>query len=121
MLLVHLRLVFVDSRSVSVWIPAEGNVEVLQELVTACEEGLGRVGTSVDGWLAVEDDDTVGEVGGHDEIVLDDEGGFLGVHDKALDDASGDDTLLGVEVAKRVVSKASCRRNGVKLTRWARR
>jgi hypothetical protein len=30
--------------------------------------------------------------------MLDDEGCFFGVHDEALDDAGGDDTLLGVEV-----------------------
>lgn len=53
---------------------------------------------SVDTGLAVEDNDTVGKVGGHDEIVLDDEGSLLGVHDETLDDTRGNDTLLGIEV-----------------------
>lgn len=99
LLLVHLRLVLVDSRSVAVRVTAEGDVEVLEELVAAGEERLGGVGAGVDGGLAVEDDDAVGEVGRHDEVVLDDEGGLLAVHDEALDYAGGDDALFGVEVA----------------------
>jgi hypothetical protein len=104
LLLVHLGLVLVDSGTVAVGVTAEGDVEILEELVAACEEGLGRVGAGVDGRLAIEDNDAVGKVGRHDEIVLDDEGGFLAVHDEALDDASGDDTLLRVEVAGNGVS-----------------
>jgi hypothetical protein len=52
----------------------------------------------IDTRLAVEDDDAVSEIGGHDEIVLDDEGRLLGVHDEPLDDAAGHDTLFGIEI-----------------------
>jgi len=95
-----LGVCLVDTGTVAVGVAAEGNVEVLQELVAAGEEGFGGVGTGVDGWLAIEDDDTVGEVGRHDEVVLDDESGLLGVHDETLDDTCGDDTLFRVEVTK---------------------
>ena len=76
-----------------------GKQAVSKRLVSRCETDQGsRSGGGGDGRLALKDDDTVGEVGGHDEIVLDDEGRLLRVHDEALDDAGRDDTLLGVEV-----------------------
>lgn len=93
----------VDARTVGHGVAAEGDVQALEESVGAGEQGLGGVGAGLDRGLAVEDDDAVGEVGGHDEIVLDDEGGLLGVHDEALDDARGDETLLRVEVGGRLV------------------
>lgn len=105
LLLIKLGVELVDARAVAVGVATEGNVEVLEELVAAREQGLWGVSAGLDGGLAVEDDDAVGEVGGHDEIVLDDEGGFLGVHDEALDDAGGDDTLLGVEVGGGLVDE----------------
>ena len=57
--------------------------------------------------LAVVDDDSVGEVGGHDQIVLDDEGRRLAVQDEPLDHAAGDDALLRVEVGARLVLERS--------------
>ena len=95
----------VDTWTVRVGVAAEGNVEGLQELVAAGEEGLGLVGAGLETRLTVEDDDAVGEVGRHDEIVLDDEGGLLAVHDEALDHARSDDTLLGIEVGGWLVDK----------------
>jgi len=102
-----LRLVLVDSGSVGVGIATEGDVEVLQEFVATSEEGFRRIGTSVNGWLAIKDNDAVGEVRGHDEIVLDNKGSLLGVHDEALDDASSNDTLFGVEITVVEVSEVS--------------
>lgn len=103
LLLVELRLVLIDTGAVVDGVTAEGDVQVLEEGVAARQEGLRRVGMGVDTRLSVEDDDTVGEVGGHDEIVFDDECGLLGVHDEALDDTGGNDTLLGVKVGGRLV------------------
>lgn len=45
------------------------------------------------------------QVGGHDEIVLDNECGLLGVHDETLDDSRGNDTLLGVEISRWLVDE----------------
>ena len=105
--MVELRVVLVDAGAVVSRIATEGNVEVLQEGVAAGQERLGLVGMRVDTGLAVEDDDSVGEIGGHDEIVLDDEGGLLGVHDESLDDAGGNDTLLGVQVGGGLVDEVN--------------
>ena len=58
---------------------------MFQELVHSGEEGLRRAGRGLDGWLALEDDDAVGQVGGHDEVVLHDESGLFSVQDEALD------------------------------------
>ena len=46
-------------------------------------------GGALDGGPPLVDDYAVGEVGCHDEVVLDDEGGLLGVHDVALDHLRG--------------------------------
>lgn len=93
----------VDTRAVSARVTAESDVKGLEEGVAASEQRLGCVGVSLDGRLTVEDDDTVSKVGCHDEIVLDDKGGLLGVHDEALDDARRDNTLFGIEVGGRLV------------------
>ena len=61
------------------------------------KEGYARSGGGSDGGLTLEHDDTVGEVGGHDEVVLDDEGGLLCVQDEALDDLAGNNTLFGIQ------------------------
>lgn len=93
----------VDTRAVGAGVAAEGNIQSLEELVAASEQRLGRLSARVDRGLSVKDDDAVGKVSGHDEIVLDDEGGLFGVHDETLDDTRGDNTLLRVEVGGRLV------------------
>src|SRR3989338_10244258 len=92
------RVQLVDARAVVGGVTTEGDVQGLEEHVHASEQGLGRGGDGLDGGNSGVDDDAICEVGGHDEIVLDDEGGLLGVEDETLDDAGGDDTLLGIEV-----------------------
>lgn len=98
LLLVKLGASFVDTRTVVGRVTTEGDVQVLQEGVATSEERLGLVGVGIDTGLAVEDNDTIGKVSGHDEIVLDDEGSLLGVHDESLDDTRGHNTLLGIEI-----------------------
>ena len=54
-----------------------------QELVHTGQKRLGWRGGGRDSGLAFEHDDTVGEIRSHDEIVLNDEGGLLGVEDES--------------------------------------
>ena len=42
-----------------------------------------RCSSGSDSGFTLEDNDTIGEIGGHDEIVLDDEGGLLRVENKS--------------------------------------
>ena len=65
----------------------------------------------MDSRLTIEDNDTIGKVGGHDEIVLDDESGLLGVHDETLDDTGSNDTLLGVEVGTGLIDQVDVGRH----------
>jgi hypothetical protein len=46
-------------------------------------ESYARCSGGGDGGLAFEDDDTVGQICGHDEIVLNDEGCLLGMQDES--------------------------------------
>lgn len=105
LLLVHLTVELVDTRAVAVGVTTESHVQALQEAVATGDQGLRGLGASIDGGLSVEDNDTVSQVGGHDEIVLDDEGSLLGVHDETLDDTGGDNTLLGIQVGGRLVNQ----------------
>lgn len=108
--LIELRSLFVDTRAVVNRVATEGHVEILEELITSSQQRLRRVGMSINTRLAVKHNDTVGEVGGHDEVMLDDESRTLGVHDEALDDSSGDDTLLRIKVRRRFVNEVDFRR-----------
>lgn len=105
LLLIELRTVLVDAGAVIAGIATESDVEVLEESVAASQQRFGLVGMGVDTGLAVKDNDSVGKVGGHDEIVLDNEGRLLSVHDEALDDARSNDTLLGVEIGRGLIDK----------------
>ena len=49
-------------------------------------------------WLTLVDDDLIGEVRGHNEVMLDDETALFRVHNEALDDASAEQSLLRVQV-----------------------
>lgn len=91
-------MVLVDSWPVTVWIATEGHVQIFQEFVASGQKGLRGIGFGIDGWLTIEDDNTVSKIGCHDEIVLDDKSRFLGMHDETLDDSCSDDTLLRVQV-----------------------
>ena len=99
------RLVLVDPRAVVGRVTAEGDVELLEELVHPGEQRLRRVRGGRDRRQAVVDDDAVGEVGRHDEIVLDNERRLLGVQHEPLDHLGGDQTLLGVEVGRRLIDQ----------------
>lgn len=105
LVLVKLRALLVDTRAVVGRVTTECNIEVVQELVAASKEGLGCVGVSIDTRLSVKDNDTIGKIGGHDEIVLDNKGRLFGVHDESLDDSRGNDTLLGIEIGRRFINQ----------------
>jgi len=107
---VQLRVELVDAWAIVGRVAAEGDIEVLQELVAARKQALGLVRAGVDAGLAVEDDDAVGQVRCHDEVVLDDESRLLGVHDETFDDARRDDTLLGIKVGRRFVQDVNVSR-----------
>jgi len=109
--LVELRVGLVNARAEVGRVAAEGDVQILQELVAASEKRLGLVSMSVDTRLAIKDDNAIGEVRGHDKIVLDDESSLLGVHDESLDDATCNDTLLGVEIGRRLVNDVNIGRH----------
>ena len=68
-----------------VGISSESDLQLLEEFVHACEQRLRRACFGGDGGGALEHDDAVGEVGRHNEVVLNDEAGLLGVQDETLD------------------------------------
>ena len=73
----------VHTRTVVGWITTERDFKRGQELVHTGQKRLGRRGGGGDSGFTLEHDDTVGEIRSHDEIVLDNEGGLLGVEDES--------------------------------------
>lgn len=96
MLPIQHRVELIDAGTKVCGIAAEGDVEEVEEFVHAVQQSLGSVGPAFDSWLALVNDDLVGQIGGHDEIVFYDEGCLFVVDDESLDDSSADDTLLDV-------------------------
>ena len=76
-----------------------------QRLLFEIHQSNSRSGPGLDSRCTVKDDDSVGEISSHDEIVLDDESRSLRAHDKLLDHLTGDNTLFRVEVSGRLVDK----------------
>ena len=73
------RVEFVDARSRVLRVASECDLERFEEEVHAGEETLRRRGHSLERRRTVEYDHTVGQIGGHDEIVLDHERRLLAV------------------------------------------
>ena len=78
----------------------EGDLQLAEESVHPRKEGLGGVSSSIHPWLSFIHNHTVREVGGHDEIVLDDKGGLFAVHDEAFDHLFGVGGWVGGWVGK---------------------
>lgn len=104
------RVLLVDPRSVVFGVPPERNLKLLQELVHALEQGLRSASFRFDRGHALEDDDSVRQISGHDEIVLDDETGLFGVQDEAFQHLGSDQTLFGIEISRGFVDQVDVRR-----------
>lgn len=66
-------------------ISAEGNLKMLQEFVHASQERLRSASFGVDTRSSIEDNDTVSQICGHDEIVLHNESSLFGMQNEPLD------------------------------------
>lgn len=97
------RVPLVDSGPEVVRVPSECDLQQFQEAVHSVQQGLRRVRGGIDGWLSLEHDHPIGQVGCHDEIVLHNEARLLGVKDVSLDHLGGDKTLLGVQIGRRFI------------------
>eukprot|EP00966_Prymnesium_polylepis_P043599 1011045-Prymnesium_polylepis.1 len=100
----------VDARPMVLRVAAEGDVERLEEAVHARLHGLGRGGGAGDGRGSLVDHDAIGEVCGHQEVVLNTKGPLARPRDEALDDLDRGDALLAVEVRRGLVNQVEVRR-----------
>jgi len=105
LLLVLARVLLVDTGTEVDGITSEGDVHKLQEFIHSGDHTLGSSTESVLGWDSIEQDDLVSHVGGHDEIVLNNEGSTLGRHNPSLHDLGGNDTLFGVEIGTWLINE----------------
>jgi len=98
-------VLLVDTRTEVGGITSEGNINALKEGVCTLDERLRSVSSTFNTRLTVINDHTIGKVCGHDEIVLDNECSTLAVKDETLDNLGGDDTLLRIEVSRRLIKQ----------------
>ena len=66
-------------------VTSEGDLERLQEFVHAKQQGHWRVGKCFDAGFTLEHDDHIGQIGSHDEIVLNNKGRLLRVENVAVE------------------------------------
>src|SRR6201996_5390976 len=108
----------INSWSISIWIATECYVKTLQEPVTSCQETLWRVGFAINTWLTVENNHSICQISCHYEIVFDDKGSLLRMHDKPLNDAGSNDTLFGIQICRWLINEidiswnTKCQNNG---------
>ena len=97
--------VLVDTRAEVVRISSEGDIHHVKELVHTSDHALGSASVGVLCGLTTEDDDLIGEISRHDEIVLHDKGSSLGIDDPTFHDASSEDTLFRIQVRGWLIDK----------------
>jgi hypothetical protein len=105
LLLIQNRVELINPGSVVRRISSEGNAQHVQELVHSVNQSLRRVGPALEAWLSLVDNNLIGKVGGHDEVVLDNKGSLLIVEDESLEHSGADDSLLAVQVGGRLIDQ----------------
>lgn len=105
MLLVQHRVKFVDPGTIVGGVSPEGDSEHVQKFVHSVHQALGRVGHALHAGLSLVDDDLIGQVGRHDEVVFDHKGSLLVVEDEPLEHSRADDSLLAVQVGRGLVDE----------------
>jgi len=99
------RVLLVDAGPVVVWIAAESDGKQFEESVHAGQQGLRGVGVRLHRRPSFKDDDAIGQISGHDKVVLDDKSRLLGVQDEALYHFGRHETLLRIQVGRRLVNE----------------
>lgn len=112
MFLIKLTVVLVDSRAKAVGISTECNVQVPQESVTTGEKRFRLICMGINRWLAIEHNDTVSEISSHDEIVLDNEGGLLRIHNESFNNSRSRNSLCKVFVSTYFVDESKKKKEG---------
>lgn len=102
----------VNPRSEIVRVATECDIHQSEETVHTCDETLRGRSISLYSWRSAEDDDLIGQVGCHDEIMLDNERSSLGVHNPAFHDTSGKNTLFRVKVRRGFINQVQIARLG---------
>lgn len=103
--LILARVLLVNTRAEINWVTSESNVHQLKEFVHSRDHAFRGSARGFFGWDAIEQNDLVGHVGSHNEIVLNNEGSTLGRHNPSLHDLGGNDTLFGVEIGTGLINE----------------
>lgn len=86
-------------------VTSKSDVHQFKELVHSRDHAFRGSAVGVFGWNTIEENDLVGHVGSHNEIVLNNEGSTLGRHNPSLHDLGGNDTLFGVEIGTWLINE----------------
>jgi len=108
--LIFLRLELVDTRSEVGWVTTECNIHHFQELVHSRDQTLWRCARRLFGWDTLETDNFIGEVSGHNEIMLYDESALFAAQNPSLDNFSSNNSLLRIQVSRWLINKENVAR-----------
>ena len=104
------RVELVDARAMVGWVATESDMEVAQKGIHSGHERLRPGRTTGDTGLSRKHHDAVGQVCRHEQVVVDDECCFFGVHDEALDDARHHQALVRAQEIRGFVDEVDlCR------------
>jgi len=103
--LILARVHLVNTRAEINGVASKSDVHQLKELVHSRDHAFRGSAVGVFGWDTIEENDLVGHVGSHNEIVLNNEGSTLGRHNPTLHDLGGNDTLFGVEIGTGLINE----------------
>ena len=90
------RIQFIDSRSVVGRVSSEGDIHKGQEFIHSIDQILWSVSHTIRSRGSFINNDLIGEISCHDEIMLHDEGCLFGIQDISFDDSGGYDSLFRI-------------------------
>jgi len=103
--LILLGFEFVDSRSEVGGISSEGDTHQAQEFIHSADQVLRSVSNTISTRSTFVNNNQIGKISGHDEIVFNDETSLLGVQDESLDNLGSNNSLFGIQISRRFIDQ----------------
>jgi len=103
--LILLGFEFVDSGSEVGGISSEGDTHQAQEFIHSADQVLRSVSNTISTRSTFVNNNQIGKISGHDEIVFNDETSLLGVQDESLDNLGSNNSLFGIQISRRFIDQ----------------
>lgn len=108
--LILLGFKFVNSGSEVGGISSEGDTHEAQEFIHSADQVLRSVSNTISTGSTFINNNQIGKISGHDEIVFNDETSLLGVQDESLDNLGSNNSLFGIQISRRFINQINISR-----------